>query len=309
MWVTSLVQWLRGRRARVRQQPLTTLEDLAARLVQRDPLWKVMVILGAGVSTAAGIPDFRSPETGLYARLEAAGRSDVSRVFDIDYFREHPQAFYLLAHELLRETGGRLEPTLAHWFVRCLADHGLLLRCYTQNVDGLERIAGVPESLLVEAHGTVQHAHCSASGCGATYDAQRLLQQVVSGEAVSNPPRCPRCRVGYVKPKVVFFGEQLPWRFFRCLTTDVWRTDLCLILGTSLTVAPVRWIPDRLSRRTPRVLLNRTISGSIGRWPLDSWIESDVQKAVERLVEICGWREEINALAGVKREARNAVSL
>jgi NAD-dependent SIR2 family protein deacetylase len=310
MWVSSIVQWFRDRgwRAGARQAPLATLEDVAARLAQRDQPPRVLVLLGAGVSTAAGIPDFRTPGTGLYARLEAAGRFEASRIFDIDCFRRQPQAFYSLAYELLRETGGLLQPTPAHWFVRSLADRGLLLRCYTQNVDGLERLAGVPEALLVEAHGTIQRAHCSAPGCGAKYDAQKLLRQVVSGEAVASPPRCPRCQVGYVKPAIVFFGEQLPWRVFRCLATDLWQADLCLILGTSLTVAPVRWIPDRLPRRTYRVLLNHTRAGSIGSRSLDSWISGDVQLTVQRLAEICGWREEIDTQMAARHEASTLAS-
>jgi NAD-dependent histone deacetylase SIR2 len=299
MWVANFWQWVcqSAPRADGRRQSFTQLEDVATALTRRDRTPRVLVILGAGVSTAAGIPDFRSPTTGLYARLETKGQLDASRVFDIDYFRTQPQAFYSLAHELLRETGGCLQPTRAHWFVRCLAERGYLVRCYTQNVDGLERLAGIPESLLVEAHGTMQRAHCTAPGCGAAYDAKLLLRQVVSGEAVAAPPRCSRCQAGYVKPAIIFFGEKLPWRVFRSLMTDLWRCNLCLIMGTSLTVAPVRWIPEQLPKRTPRILLNRSPSGSIGRRPLDLWIADDAQHSVERLVDLCGWREQMDTLA------------
>ena len=78
-------------------------------------------------------------------------------MFDINYFRNKPQAFYTLAKEIMP---GKYAPTLTHHFIKYLDDKEILLRCYTQNIDGLERLAGLDDEKLVEAHGTFATSRC-----------------------------------------------------------------------------------------------------------------------------------------------------
>lgn len=106
---------------------------------------------GAGISTSAGIPDFRSPDTGLYANLARLNLPYAEAVFDISYFRNNPLPFYILAHELYP---GKYRPTISHSFINLLHKKGLLLKLFTQNIDCLEREAGVPGEKIVEAHGS-----------------------------------------------------------------------------------------------------------------------------------------------------------
>jgi NAD-dependent histone deacetylase SIR2 len=106
---------------------------------------------GAGISTSAGIPDFRSPETGLYANLARLNLPHAEAVFDISYFRDKPEPFYSLARELYP---GKFRPTITHSFISLLHKKGLLLKLFTQNIDCLEREAGVPGDLIIEAHGS-----------------------------------------------------------------------------------------------------------------------------------------------------------
>jgi NAD-dependent histone deacetylase SIR2 len=106
---------------------------------------------GAGISTSAGIPDFRSPETGLYANLARLNLPYAEAVFDIAYFRNRPEPFYTLARELYP---GKYRPTITHSFITLLHKKGLLLKLFTQNIDCLEREAGVPGDLIIEAHGS-----------------------------------------------------------------------------------------------------------------------------------------------------------
>ena len=117
----------------------------------------IIVLTGAGVSTAAGIPDFRSPGTGLYDNLQKYNLPHPTAVFDISYFAENPQPFYTLAKELYP---GKFNPTLSHYFIKLLNDKGLLLRNFTQNIDTLERAAQIPAEKLVEAHGSFAANHC-----------------------------------------------------------------------------------------------------------------------------------------------------
>lgn len=125
-------------------------------------------------------------------------------------------------------------PTLTHSFIALLADKNKLLRNYTQNIDGLEYLADTPAERLVECHGHYRTSTCIS--CRTPANAEQVKQSIVDhGKA----PLCHRCK-SYVKPDIVFFGENLPARFHASLKGDVKKTDLVLVMGTSLQVAPVR---------------------------------------------------------------------
>lgn len=96
---------------------------------------RIVVMTGAGLSTAAGIPDFRSPGTGLYSNLQRLNLPHPEAVFEIDYFRGHPEPFYVLAKELYP---GKFFPTVSHAFIALLNEKGLLSMLFTQNIDCLE---------------------------------------------------------------------------------------------------------------------------------------------------------------------------
>eukprot|EP00466_Bigelowiella_natans_P008915 jgi/Bigna1/87574/estExt_fgenesh1_pg.C_220015 len=102
---------------------------------------KIVVMVGAGISCNAGIPDFRSPGTGLYDNLQAYDLPYPEAVFDLQFFRSNPEPFYRLCKELWP---GQYNPTSTHHFINKLHEKGLLLRCFTQNIDSLETLAGLP---------------------------------------------------------------------------------------------------------------------------------------------------------------------
>ena len=129
-----------------------TLDHLASLFSSPSgPTYKrILVLTGAGVSVSAGIPDFRTPGTGLYSNLQRYNLPHPQAVFDLDFYRNNPSPFCTLASEIW--PGNHL-PTLTHAFLKVLSDKGLLLRLYTQNIDGLEVLAGVPEEKVVEVSG------------------------------------------------------------------------------------------------------------------------------------------------------------
>ena len=147
---------------------------------------RVVVAAGAGLSVAAGIPDFRTPGTGLYDNLEKYGLPTPESVFTLNYFKERPQPFCELAKELIP---GPYQPTLGHCFLRLLEEKGLLLRLFTQNIDGLERMAGISPELLVEAHGSFADAHCVE--CRQQHSVRAWRKSI---ETAGEPLRCGAAR-------------------------------------------------------------------------------------------------------------------
>ena len=138
-----------------------TLKKIAE-YIREGKAKKICLMTGAGISVSAGIPDFRTPGTGLYDNLKKYDLPKPEAIFDIEFFREDPTPFYDLARDLLPSN---YHPTPMHHFIRLLQDKGLLLRCYTQNIDTLERQAGVKSEYLIEAHAnTNTHIHTFRRG-------------------------------------------------------------------------------------------------------------------------------------------------
>lgn len=107
----------------------------------------------------------RSPGTGLYDNLKQFKIPYPEAIFDIDYFTTNPKPFFTLAKELMPSM--KYKPNKIHYFLRLLQEKQLLQRLYTQNIDGLERMAGISPDKLVEAHGTFSSAKCI--GCKTVY--------------------------------------------------------------------------------------------------------------------------------------------
>ena len=292
---------------------------------------RVLVVAGAGVSCSAGIPDFRTPGSGLWVAYFGGW---IYRIFDLNTLKHivvHATIFSFftsciqdtiicinsicptlkpfliwiftakILHRLLRwqkkfgpessigvysskkyqwlETYiffdwflnhiTRLffenifyfipRPTLTHCFFSLLDKKGILRRIYTQNIDGLEVVAGVNPEKLVECHGHFRSASCIQ--CRAPQDADTCKASMLDIGVV---PTCKFCG-GFVKPDIIFFGEELPSRFSQLVHEDVMSCDLLIVVGTSLLVAPVAYIPEWVSHSLPRLLINRELVGNFNR--------------------------------------------
>lgn len=210
---------------------------------------KIITMVGAGISTSAGIPDFRSPNSGLYDNLGEYNLPNPMAIFDISYFQKNPEPFFVLAKKLFPK---EFEPTLSHKFIKLLDDNVLLLRHYTQNVDTLEHKVGLPESKIVEAHGSFKKSHCL--GCKTEYSYEWTKEKVFSDTV----PKCEKEGCGkVVKPDIVFFGEALPAHFYKCVVKDFDECDLLIIMGTSLTVQPFASLVSNVGKNVPRLYINR----------------------------------------------------
>ncbi|KAG9315866.1 Sir2 family histone deacetylase Hst2 [Chiua virens] len=252
-----------------------------AKYIQSDSCQNVFLMDRAGVSTSAGIPDFRSPETGLYANLARLKLPYPEAVFQIDFFRRNPVPFYTLAKELYP---GRYRPTITHSFIKVLHAHNLLHTCFTQNIDTLERRAGVPEKKIIEAHGSFATQRCI--DCKRPYDEEKI-KKAVKDSAI---PRCERCN-GLIKPDIVFFGEALPPQFHVSIPS-LRHADLLIVIGTSLTVHPFASLVDLVPNDCPRVLINLEDVGQFHRQD-DVVLLGKCDEIVKRLCRELGWEEAL----------------
>jgi len=290
--------------------------DGIVKYIQSGQCKNIVVLTGAGVSVASGIPDYRSPKTGLYNNLQQFKLPYPEAICDIDYIKIHPELFYTLAKGIFP---GQFKPTPVHYFIKLLSDKGLLLRDYTQNIDTLERIAGVPESKLVEAHGSFNGAYCTV--CQHRYSDISIIKQHIDSSTI------PYCTVGecigkssLLLPNIVFYGDSLPPIFNRCLLQDFGvnnnttpKCDLLIVIGTSLKVNPIASMIN-FAQHVPRLLINNEAVGCPSTHPSDYTVVSngfnfnnqqqyndvhisdDCQKAVKDLIEKLNWTNEFNNL-------------
>jgi len=264
----------------------------------------VVVMTGAGMSTAAGIPDFRSPDKGLYATLKKS-YPELNRpedIFDLSYYKENPKPFCKLCRELdLCGVGNaKYKPTKAHYLSLLLSKKKILRRVYTQNIDGLDLATGLPPKLLVEAHGGGRSASCVE--CGEAQDVQQV-RKVIQDKGV---PKCKKCS-GLCKPDITFFGEDLPKRFAELKEEDFSVCDLLIVMGTSLKVAPFCNLVADVGMLIPRLLINLSeIDGFFlfkhEKNYRDVFEKNTCDAGVQRLVDLCGWKSSFSKLTKNIRE-------
>ena len=202
-------------------------QDCAKRLKAAK---RIGVLTGAGLSTAAGVPDFRGPK-GLYVTRTY----DPEAVFAIDGFDHDPAPFFAFSRDLLGLLS-TIKPTFTHRFLARLEAEGRLSGIVTQNIDGLHQAAG--SKRVFAMHGDYGKAHCRA--CERAFYLAEYQDEVMAG-------RVPRCECGgVVKPNIVFFGEAV--REMEAAAELAEESDFFLVLGSSLAVYPAAGIPDLCSR-------------------------------------------------------------
>jgi NAD-dependent deacetylase len=190
---------------------------------------RVLALTGAGISVPSGIPDFRSPGTGLWANV------DPMEVAHIEVFMRDPERFWrFYGHRFAALRDKR--PNGAHRALVELERRGVVEAVVTQNIDGLHRLAGTRD--LIEVHGSIGTSSCL--DCGAGYElADVRLRLEAADDGV------PRCDCGApLKPDVVLFGELLPEGALARASALAAQADLLLCVGSSLEVYPVAQLPQ-----------------------------------------------------------------
>ena len=188
----------------------------------------VVALTGAGISVPSGIPDFRTPQTGLWANV------DPMEVAHISVWRRDPARFWGFYGQRFAILDGK-QPNAAHRALAELERRGALDAVITQNIDGLHAAAG---SDPIEVHGSVASASCLACGAGFPLHETRVRME-------ADPDGIPRCDCGQpLKPDVTLFGELLPEAEIQRGYELAARADLLLCVGSSLEVWPVAELPQ-----------------------------------------------------------------
>lgn len=212
-----------------RKLPEIATEDDAVKLIENAN--KILVLSGAGISVACGVPDFRSPG-GLYDQIkEKYNLTDPQLLFDINYIRKDQVPFYDFAAQLFPSSD--LVPSKAHKFIKLLQDKGKLLRNYSQNIDTLEQQIGIAPEKLILCHGSFATFSCPQ---GHRVDGALIKPKLDS----KHIPQCEICNdptgASFLKPDIVFFGEALPDAFRTHIQEDAKEADLLIVMGSSLRV-------------------------------------------------------------------------
>lgn len=197
-------------------------------------------LTGAGVSTASGIPDFRTPGKGLWANV------DPIAVTSIEAFQENPARFYQFYVPRISELS-EVNPNPAHYALARLESSGYLKVLITQNIDNLHQKAGSQN--VLEIHGNLSQAICAR--CGKKISSQQLLEKIENNER-----KIPYCTCGGVfKPDVVLFGEMLS--NLEEAVAEANKADLFLAVGSSLQVSPANLLPEySLARQGELIIIN-----------------------------------------------------
>jgi NAD-dependent deacetylase len=216
---------------------MKTEAALLAELVEESE--RVVALTGAGISVPSGIPDFRTPGKGLWAKV------DPMTVATIDAFHRDTKRFWDFYRPRFHDLDDK-EPNPAHEALAELERRGLLDAVITQNIDRLHGKAGSED--VIEVHGSIATASCTS--CAATYPLEQV-ESLFDDEGIA---AC-TCCAGKVKPDVVLFGELLPAEAMARAEELCSSADLLLCVGSSLEVHPVAGLPGITLARGGRIAI------------------------------------------------------
>ena len=237
----------------------------AVELLRAAQYW--VALTGAGISTPSGIPDFRSPGTGLW------NIADPLEVASLWGFYDHPERFYSWVRPLIHKTVNA-RPNRAHVVLAQMEAHARLRAVITQNIDSLHQRVG--SRRVLELHGHLRTASCLR--CRYQADAAPLLAEVMRGTVSVT---CPRCG-GAMKPDVVLFGEPIPYEALSAAQQEALTCDVMLVVGTSLEVMPAADLPLLAKRRGARLILINLAPTSLDD-QMDVVLRADVVKSLQAL--------------------------
>jgi len=314
---------------KLRTMKISPPVDLAslAHLILSSDCQSIGMLTGAGVSLAAGIPDFRTPLSGIYDSLRPELltatekqrdliREDPTYVFSWDLFRHNSLPFLEVCRPAMLGTREQTwKATIAHRFADLLhSKTKKLTRIYTQNVDGLDYQSGtIPSEKIAAVHGSFSRVSCDNCGHHIDFDyfcdlvksnIKDIYYQDSEAPTESTEILCEHCHKPLVKPKTVLFGQQLPVEFVEYAADDLPSMDLLIIAGTSLVVPPVNSLASSVPTHTIRVVVNRhPVGAELGidyspNAQRDLFLQGDCEEIFLKLIEALGWMDDLKQIIG-----------
>ena len=235
------------------------LYEKAAGLISGSKM--TVALTGAGISTPSGIPDFRSPVSGLWEKV------DPVEVATIDAFLKKPDKFFAFM-EPISQMMDTAMPNAAHETLASWESRGLLHSVITQNIDNLHQKAGSMN--VLELHGNARRAFCMK--CRREYTPEQLKEKLKAASV----PYCDCEKMGIIKPDVILFGEQLPFQTLLQAEQDAKECEVMVVVGSSLTVTPASMLPQIAIQGGAKVIvvnLQRTYIDSAAEVVLNEKIE------------------------------------
>jgi len=223
-------------------------------------------ITGAGISTNAGLPDFRGPK-GIYKQKNI----DPDKIFDINYFLMNPEYFYNFIKDFIQFLD-KIEPTFTHKFLFKLEKLNKLKGLITQNIDTLHERAG--NKNIITIHGSISNWLCIE--CFKNYNLKEIKNKFFNEKI----PKCDLCD-GLIRPDIVFYSESV--KNYDLAVKWVSNADLLLVIGTSLKVFPASYLPSMAKGKV--VIINK---GEIFISHLNNYIfiNEDIDEFFKKLDEI-----------------------
>jgi NAD-dependent SIR2 family protein deacetylase len=298
--------------------------DIIIDKINSGEITKVVFLLGAGVSVASGIPDFRSSD-GFYNSIDPSQFS-IPKKKDLEMIKKNP-AYLLTAQmfesnqlplleakrsfiiELLEK---KYKPTLTHWFLRLCHERNILHHIYTQNIDNLEKEVGIPSHKITQLHGTIGKAVCYF--CNRQFPINDFYDHIKNNirnvnnndndnkDIKSTELLCNKCQKPGIKPDIVMFGETIKENKFN-ETKDA---ELLIVSGTSLQVFPANKIPLRVPIGCSRMVINNElplIPDFMQPDTLDLFIEGKCDESFLEFASYLGWTDDLIKL--VKKNKKN----
>lgn len=185
--------------------------------------YNVVVLTGAGISAASGVPTFRGKD-GLWNKFNP------EELANVDAFLKNPELvweWYQWRRNLIKN----VKPNLGHYALVDLEGFYNEFTLITQNVDNLHQLAGSRN--VIELHGNIMRNKCHS--CGRLYEEEVEFK---NGEL----PTCPHCG-GLIRPDVVWFGEMLPADAIQSAQQAAAAAEVFFSIGTSAQVEPAASLP------------------------------------------------------------------
>ncbi|CAH1399147.1 unnamed protein product [Nezara viridula] len=267
-----------------------TLEEVASYIKEIKPL-KIVVISGGRISTPLGIPDLRSPDVGFY-HAPFDGECYCCDVLDREYFIKNPAPLYQLTSFILEQT---YRPTFSHYFISFLEHKKLLLKNYTQNMDDLEKIAGVTR--YTQVYGSFYSFVCIK--CKKEYSVEWAQKRLFMKKIMM----CTNC-ASLIKPNILLNGEEFPLDIHEEFEEDMKNCKLLIVLGSTLSTEPSATILRGIDVKFPRVFINDVEPYDFSDYHFycdhehnDVMWLGDIDSTCKKLVKLMGWCQELHEFA------------